>query len=663
MLMEKIELFFPEKTIKVNEDDKAWISPALKKLDRQRKREYNRNKKSKKWRFLNMQFEEKSKDEKVSYYENMVEDLKTSNPGQWYSKIKRMSQLDPTKLDHVSVDELNNLSDAAQAKAIAENFGKIANLYEPLKKENIQIPEDDQSRPLPLFEAFDVWKKIKTMKKKKSTVKGDIPWRIITEFSVELSSPLCNIFNTGTLNGEWPNIWKFEYVTPAPKVYPPVTKDDLRKISGTKNFSKIYEALISETILSDMTPKMDKAQYGNQKGLSIQHYLVNMVNKILTILDTNNAKEKYAVIATLVDWSKAFDMQDPTLGIQSFIRNGVRPCLIPVLINYFQDRKMIVKWKGIFSTTQDLPGGGPQGATMGLIEYMSNSNNNTDHISSDMKFKFVDDLSALELLNLILLGLSSYNFKSHVASDIGIGQHYIPSENIKSQENLNKIEAWTNENKMKLNSKKSKVMVFNFTTDFQFATRLYIEDSLLETVTETKLLGTIIQSDLKWHSNTDMLVKKGYQRMLILKKLYEFNVPVDDMVTIYVLFLRSILEQSCVVWHTSITEEEASDLERVQKVAFKVILKDRYERYEQALGILNLKKLTDRRSELCLRFAKKCLKMEKTKDMFPLNDCNQLENRHREKYFVQHASTGRLYDSAIPQMQRALNEDAASKSE
>ena len=69
-----------------------------------------------------------------------------------------------------------------------------------------------------------------------------------------------------------------------------------------------------------MEPSIDPAQYGNQKGISIQHYLVNMVNRILTILDTNNQKEKYAVIAKLVDWSKAFDMQDPALGVKSFIK-------------------------------------------------------------------------------------------------------------------------------------------------------------------------------------------------------------------------------------------------------------------------------------------------------------------------------------------------------
>ena len=106
--------------------------------------------------------------------------------------------------------------------------------------------------------------------------------------------------------------------------------------------------------------------------------------------------------------------------------------------------------------------------------------------------------------------------------------------------------------------------------------------------------------------------------MMILHKLYEFNVPDADMVNIFTLYLHSVLEQSCVVWHSSITEEEQSDLERVQKVAWD-ILKEKYESYEQALETLNLQNLSDRTSALCLRFSKKCLKSEKIKEMFPLN--------------------------------------------
>ena len=58
---------------------------------------FNKWKKSEKWTRLNRLFLERAEQLKESYYTNMVDDLKTSNVGQWYSKIKRMSQIDPTK--------------------------------------------------------------------------------------------------------------------------------------------------------------------------------------------------------------------------------------------------------------------------------------------------------------------------------------------------------------------------------------------------------------------------------------------------------------------------------------------------------------------------------------------------------------------------------------
>ena len=661
MIMEKVNAYFPEKLLKLSEDGKPWMTSELKLLDRQRKREYLKNKKSIKWKTLDSKFQEKSDLAKPAYYTNMVEDLLTSNPGQWYSKVKRMSAKDKTKDDKVVVQEIMDLPSTAQAELIADQFAAISNEYDALKIEDIQIPDQTTSKQHPLFEPYEIHEKIKKMKKKASTVIGDIPWRIISEYSVELSSPLSNIYNTATLDGAWPNIWKCEFVTPLPKVYPTNSTDELRKIAGTKNLSKLYEALLAECIVKDMKPSMDPSQYGNVKGLSIQHYLVKMVDRILTILDTNNETEKYAVVAQLVDWSKAFDRQDPKLGIESFIKNGVRPTIIPVLISFFQNRKMIVKWHGITSTQRDLPGGGPQGSTFGLLEYQSNSNSNADHISDDMKFKFVDDLSVLQKINLILCGLSSYNFKNHVASDIGINEKYLPPQNVKCQDNLDKIVSWTEQNLMQLNKKKTETMLFNFTLDYQFSTRIYIEETLLETVRETKLLGTIISSNLKWQSNTDMIVKKAYQRMIIIRKLYSFNVPDRELVNIYTLYLRSILEQSCQVWHFSITEDEKIDLERVQKVACKVILKENYIDYENALKTLNLKKLSERRDQLCLKFAKKCLKFDQTRDMFPLNPSNNVNTRDYEKYEVKFAHTSRLLDSSVPQLQRLLNKDTRSK--
>ena len=651
LVLQKLNEFLPLKTSKICSEDEPWFNFKLKKLDRKRKREYIKHKKSKKWQYLNSKFEEKCSEEKEKYYINIVEDLKTSQPGQWYSKLKRMSSHDQAKTEEPIVQSLNDLPDQTQAEEIANQFSHIANLYEPLKSEDICLDGIQNSKPYPCLEPHFVHKKIKSMKSNTATLKNDVPMKVIKMFSYEFSFPLSHIYKRCCRFGEYPNLWKLETVTPVPKKYPPETPEQLRKISGTLNFSKIFEKFLAEAIVLDMAPNSDPSQYGNEKGISTQHYLIKMINQILTYLDTNNDKEAYGVIVQLIDWSQAFDRQCPTLGIKSFVKNGVRKSIIPVLANYFQDRKMQVKWHGTLSSTRDLPGGGPQGCYLGQQEYQSQSNDSGHCVDAKDRFKFVDDMSLLEVVNLLACGLSSYNFKNHVASDIAVGSSYLPPENIKSQAHLDSVQQWTEENQMLLNKKKSNVMLFNYTKNYQFCTRLYIGDSLLETVNQTKLLGSIISSDLTWWANTNMITTKAYQRLELIKKLYEFNVPLADLTHIYTLYVRSILEFNCCVWHFGITKTESEDIERVQKIACKIILKENYTTYEDALARLGIQNLEERRLMLCTRFAKKCLKFDKSKDMFP----SSYPNTRHEVFKVNFAKTSRLKDSAIPMMQRTLN--------
>ena len=465
-LIEKMDCFLPEKTIKVRKDDQPWANNEIKSLDRRCKREYSKRKKSSKWNSMTENFRKKCEQAKKDYSKNIVNDLKSSNPSQWYSKIKRMSSYSNEKDQDIVVQELAGLKPQDQAERIADQFSGVSNLYAPLQASDIDLQQISDDRPPPEINPYLVYLKIKSMKRKTATVIGDIPMKLIQFCAEELSFPLTDVYTRAVLFGEYPEIYKIEIVTPAPKVYPPQTTKDLRKISGTPNFSKIFEKFLADVMIEDMADSRDPSQYGNCKGVGTQHYLIKMLNRILTILDRNNQQEAYAVIVQLVDWAQAFDRQCPKLGIQSFIKNGVRKSVIPVLVSYFKNRKMRVKWKSHLSSSRDLPGGGPQGSSIGLIEYDSQSNDNTDFLSPEDKYKFVDDLSTLELINLILAGLSSYNFKEHVASDVGIDQLYLPSENIKSQSHMDNICNWTDQKLMQLNEKKSKVMIFNFTQKY-----------------------------------------------------------------------------------------------------------------------------------------------------------------------------------------------------
>ena len=62
---------------------------------------------------------------------------------------------------------------------------------------------------------------------------------------------------------------------------------------------KFAEKLLSELIISDMKKKLPPSQYANQKVVAIQHYLIKVIAKILTSLDTSLKPETCAVLATL----------------------------------------------------------------------------------------------------------------------------------------------------------------------------------------------------------------------------------------------------------------------------------------------------------------------------------------------------------------------------
>ena len=387
--------------------------------------------------------------------------------------------------------------------------------------------------------------------------------------------------------------------------------------------------------------------------MGTEHMLICLVNRILKLLDNNT--DPTAVIAAMVDWTSAFDRQDPTLGIQKFIRMGVRPSLIPVLISYLTDRKMRVKFNDVLSDVYQLIGGGPQGTLLGGIEYLVQSNNNADCVDEEERFKYVDDLSILEVLCLTGF-LVEYDTWQHVPSDIGTEQMFLPPEASNTQNNLNEIARWTDENMMFINITKTKYMIFTRSRT-EFATRLTVNGQTLDQVTEQKVCGVWITDDLKWEKNSRELSKGAFARISMLTKLKYVGVCQSDLIDVYKLFIRSLLEYCSVVWHSRLTVEDMKVLERVQKTSLRITLGEKYESYPSALEACDLKIFYDRREERSLKFANKCLKHPVNKRLFPLNtNCHDLHEKCKDKYIVNFAKTETLKKSTIPYLQRRLTQ-------
>ena len=436
---------------------------------------------------------------------------------------------------------------------------------------------------------------------------------------------MTNIINNCLSQHHYPRPWKHEWVVPAEKVPNPATVKDLRKISLTSEFSLAFEGVIKDWLMEDISPNLDPSQFGNQKGTSTEHMIVCLMDRVLQLLDNNNNKS--AVIAALVDWSSAFDRQDPTIAIQKFIKMGVRSSLIPILASYLTDREMQVRYNDSYSGTYSLPGGGPQGSLVGLIEYFVQSNDNVDSVDPDLRFKYVDDLSVLAGL------VSEFNFKKQVASHIGIDELYVAGENLTTQETLNNIAEWTDINKMKLNEDKTNYMVFS-RSEIEFATRLYLNKKTLDRVEAVKLVGVWVTTWLDWQKNTSEIYKKAYARVTMITKLKYVGVKREDLINIYVLYIRSALEYCSVLWHSTLTVEQAQSIERVQKTCLKIILGPEYNHYSHALEVCGLEPLNDRREARCLKFGLKCLLHPVHKKMFPVNpqlENSDLDTRNREQ--------------------------------
>ena len=109
---------------------------------------------------------------------------------------------------------------------------------------------------------------------------------------------MTDIINTCLNQQCFPTLWKKELITPVPKITHPKVLKDLRKISGTSDYSKVYEDFLKDWIIDDISGNIDVGQFGGMKGSGKEHMLVCMVDRILKLLESRETGT--AVIAFMV---------------------------------------------------------------------------------------------------------------------------------------------------------------------------------------------------------------------------------------------------------------------------------------------------------------------------------------------------------------------------
>ena len=674
----------PAKEIKIACDDPAWMNVRIKSLIRRRNREFDKSRKTEKWRKLKKKCHQMCKSAKQNFADHFIKDLKDRDPKTWMKSMKKLGRPNHERDNDTWHFENEEKSDQEITDEISKYFAEISGNFVPVDRSLLPfIPPPDTpfvSEVHNIPEEYEIFNLLSSSKKTAS-VPGDLPVAVVKEFSAEITRPVWDIYKKSIASGIFPTRWKTEFVSPHPKILPPASYQDLRNLSMTEFLSKSFERFLLrgshsvKGLLHYVSRYLDPNQFA-VPGASCSHALIKMIDFIL--LNTDDCNKPTAVVNLLADWSKAFNKCNHNIIMRILVAMNVPMWLLRLILSYLEHRKMIIRFRGCKSDPEDIPGGTPQGTLLGVILYLLYINPvgfpaeitvkisdilheywnildeipqpvpNNDSLPINMQaVKFMDDATLQEAVNLL----------TQLVPGTDISGKVLPKSNTHMQTQLDLIKKLSDDREMTLNDDKTCLFIVNFTENHQFLPLLRIpgcsED--LGVVEETKLLGYWLTRDMKADRHVEYMLEICYKRLWAIHKLKKAGISNQDILHFFFMKIRSVLESNCPVFHSMLTQELSDDIERIQKIVLRVILDEKYLSYEQACNYLEVSTLKQRRIDLCLNFSLKILKNEKFKDFFQQN--NNVNNiRDQEKFHLPFAHTSRYKKSPKVFLTNLLNE-------
>ena len=565
---------------------------------------------------LKKEVKNKLREASTKFLEKQI-NLASSKNNSWLRHVKRLaarpgdnSESAFTLPKHVE----ENLTTLESCNKICEFFSKISQEYTPLDPANLPAHVRDKLDNDPCTHPYLADHIVyEGLKKGKITcsVPGDLPVQLLEKFMPELTAPIAAIYREAIATHTWPEPYKKEYHLPIKKVPIPQSEDDLRNLGLTPFFSKRLEWFLIQWLWPYISGHIDLDQLGGLPGCSVNHYLVQMLDFIHRSLD-NNKKSPTAVLAALVDFSKAFNRIDHNVIVTILANLNVPTCALRLLISYLSNRKMCVRLNGAVSGDQPIPGGGPQGGLLTVLLFdlqvnlagcpcpvqpilplgvpgpqpdpaLANPLPPCHQTGKTLKKKYVDDLSLLEKIQLqsILVATPPIVGPLNIHE---IPQLMLPPEKSILQHMLADLALFTDRNKMKINHKKTKILPFNLSQKHDFLPQLsFPQCEPLEVIYKTRLLGVTITSDLNWSEHINDITKQATKKLWVLIRFKAVGGTTDQLLTVYKTRIRSTLEFAALVFHCGLTKEQSQKLEMVQKKALVIMLSNQYTNYETAL--------------------------------------------------------------------------------
>ena len=429
---------------------------------------------------------------------------------------------------------------------------------------------------------------IADLKSKSSFGHDGVSSILLKKLSPEIYKVLTCIINQSLITGIFPDSLKVAKISPIFKKEDPHLTDNYRPISLLPVISKVFEKVAFKQVYDyfNKNKLLYKSQYGFRKGHSTELAGLEFNDKIVNHLDKGELP-----LAIFLDLSKAFDTIDHDILIRKLHFYGIAGNSLNWFKSYLTDRKQYVQFKDSLSSYSMLKTGVPQGSILGpllFIIYMNDIAQVTD--------KFYFTIYADDTTLIAPICTFSLNDKNDLA---------MISQNINSE--LKIITDWLALNKLSLNAKKTKMMVFHYHQKkiSNMKLKLYINRTKIEQVKEFCFLGILFDECLTWKAHVQKIGSKISMANGTLNRLKKF-VPQEVLKIIYNALILPHLNFGVLLWgHNS------KRIFRLQKWAVRAITSSKYNAHTSPIfQKLKLIKFHDIRNLSYIKFHYKYTKNE-----------------------------------------------------